>query len=93
MQNVAHIECRVTGRVQMVMYRDFTQRKARLLELFGFVRNNPDGSVTVVAEGEKEGLTRFIEKLHKGSLLARVDDVEVEWKAATGEFKDFLITY
>ena len=87
------IECRVTGRVQMVMYRDFIQRKASGLGLFGFVRNNPDGSVTVVAEGLREKLEQLIVKLHKGSILSRVDNVKVEWKEATGEYSEFKIEY
>lgn len=91
--SVEHIECRVTGRVQMVMFRDFAQRKARKLGLCGFVRNNEDGSVTVLAEGAREKLEAYIAYLHKGSVLARVDAVEVEWKRTTGEYKDFLIVY
>ena len=77
----------------MVMYRDFTQRKASGLGLAGFVRNNADGSVTVVAEGPREKLEQLIAKLHKGSILARVDNVEAEWKQATGEYKKFVIDY
>lgn len=90
MQN-EHMECRVTGRVQMVMYRDFAQRKARKLGLLGFVRNNDDGSVTVVAEGVREKLDAYIAYLHKGSVFACVDNVEVEWKSATGEYTTFYI--
>lgn len=87
------VECRITGRVQMVMYRDFAQRKARKLGLFGFVRNNNDGSVMVVAEGEHGVLERFVSLLRKGSVLSRVDQVEVEWKEATKEYGDFIIKY
>lgn len=92
MQN-ERIECRITGRVQMVLYRDFAQRKARKLGLLGFVRNNDDESVTVVAEGEHEKLETFIALLRKGSVLSHVDNVEVEWKSATREFKYFGIVY
>ena len=87
------IECTVTGRVQMVLYRDFAQRKAHKLGLFGFVRNNNDGSVTVIAEGEHEKLERFIALLRRGSVLSKVDMVTVQQNAATGEFEDFLIVY
>src|SRR3989338_1128327 len=82
------IECKITGRVQMVMFRDFAQRKARKFGLCGFVRNNADGSVAVVAEGTREKLEDFLQLLDKGSVLSRVDDVEVEWKAATGEYAE-----
>jgi len=92
-EDIERIECHITGRVQMVLYRDFAQRKARRLGLLGFVRNNTDGSVTVVAEGERVKLEVLIEKLRKGPVLARVDVVEAAWKDATGEFEDFSITY
>ena len=78
----------------MVMFRDFSQRKARKLGLVGFVHNETDGSVTVVAEGPREILETYISTyLKKGSILSRVDNVEVTWSEATGEFEDFLIKY
>lgn len=77
----------------MVMYRDFAQRKARKLGLVGFVRNENDGSVTVVAEGSHELLERYIAYLHKGSIFSHVENVQVEWKEASNEFKDFTIRY
>lgn len=75
----------------MVMYRDFSQRKARKLGLVGFVKNETDGSVTVVAEGTKEKLDTYLVYLHKGSILSRVENVRVEWKESTNEFTDFKI--
>jgi len=87
------IEAIVSGRVQMVMYRDFTQRKASGLKLSGEVRNLPDGTVEVVAEGPREKLERLVEKLHTGPVLARVDDVKVEWRPASGTFSKFRIAY
>ena len=87
------IECKVTGRAQMVMYRDFSQRKGRKLGLVGFAHNETDGSVIVIAEGSKEQLEKYISYLQKGSILSRVDNVQVEWIEATGEFTDFKIQY
>jgi len=83
----------ITGKVQMVMYRDFVQRKASGLGLSGSVRNKDDGSVVVVAEGEEEDLEELIERLHKGPFLARVRDVKLSWSDATSEFKGFKIEY
>lgn len=77
----------------MVMYRDFAQRKARGLKLVGDVLNLPDGTVRVRAEGTRELLERYLAKLHKGPLLARVENVVHEWKPATGEYRDFTILY
>lgn len=87
------IECRITGRVQLVMFRDFTQRKASSLGLFGTVENKKDGSVVVVAEGEKDKLEHLLLLLKRGSLLSRVDKVETKWGEATGDFSDFKIVY
>lgn len=87
------VECHITGRVQMVMFRDFTTRNARRLGLIGFVKNNPDGSVTAVAEGEEDNLRAFLKKLERGPLLARVDHVETNWKEPFGDFPDFRIVY
>ncbi len=75
----------------MVMYRDFAQRKARALGLSGEVQNMPDGSVRVIVEGEKKDITEFMELLKKGPVLARVDDVLVEWVEPTGAFSGFSI--
>jgi len=87
------IEAIVSGRVQMVMYRDFAQRKARGLKLVGEVQNLPNGTVRVIAEGERKDLERYIGKLRRGPLLADVSGVEVSWKDATGMYEKFSITY
>ena len=87
------VECNITGRVQMVMFRDFTKRHARRLELAGLVKNNADGSVTVIAEGEENILHLLLQKLKKGPLLARVDRIDSRWKEPRGDFSQFDIVY
>ncbi len=87
------IEALVSGRVQMVMYRDFMQRKASSLGLTGTVRNLSDGTVEVIAEGSRTALEKFIQKLRMGSILAHVEGVRVSWLPATGTFQKFLIAY
>jgi len=87
------IRCIILGRVQMVMYRDFAQRKSRDFNVVGYVQNLADGSVEVVAQGTPDELKGFIEKLNEGSILARVDSVSVEWRAPTERFDDFTIRY
>ena len=91
MQKCLH--ARVTGRVQMVMFRDFTRRAARRLGLVGEVKNLPDGSVEVCAEGEEQKLNELLLHLKKGPLLARVDDINVEWMEPNGQWKSFDIIY
>ena len=81
------------GRVQMVMFRDFTRRGALALGLKGTVKNNPDGSVAIVAEGPETALEKLLVRIRTGSLLSKVENVEVEWKEPTGEYADFIIAY
>jgi len=87
------IHCRITGKVQMVIYRDFVQRKARALGISGTVENKEDRSVEVIAQGEEENLKKLIEHLHKGSFLARVAQVEVEWREPDESLEGFTILY
>ena len=87
------LEAIVSGRVQMVMYRDFAQRKARGLRLSGEVQNLKDGTVRVVAEGSRASLEKYLYKLHGGPLLARVENVTPVWKEAQGIYKGFEIVY
>src|SRR3989344_224255 len=58
------IETIVSGRVQVVMYRDFATRKARGLGLVGEVKNLPDGTVRVVAEGAR---TPYVRRPSRGT--------------------------
>ncbi len=87
------IEAIVTGRVQMVMYRDFAQRKARGLGLVGEVQNLKDGTVRVVAEGPRKSLETYVAKLARGPLLARVETVKSVSLPALGIYTAFDINY
>ena len=87
------IECIITGKVQGVGYRDFVMRHARALWLTGVVKNVKPGTVTVIAQGPEDKLSRFIEHLRKGPFLARVRDVEVMWREPQDNFKDFSILF
>jgi acylphosphatase len=83
----------VSGRVQGVMMRDFVQRSAKKLGLSGYVKNLSDGTVEVVAQGEKAILEKLVERLHKGSMFSRVDRVEVEWRMPSTPYSGFVIDY
>ena len=93
MEEIIEIEALIRGRVQLVMFRDFARRNADRLGRFGFVRNSPDGTVTVVAQGGKEVLEKFIELLKKGSLLSKVESVSVAWRVPQKSYKYFTIVY
>lgn len=68
----------VTGRVQRVAYRYFTQQAAQALELTGWVKNLPDGSVEVRVAGDAAVLERFREQLSSGPRFARVEGIAEE---------------
>ena len=77
----------------MVMFRDFTCRKARKIGVTGFVRNLPDGTVEAVAQGSRENLEKLIEYLRKGSMLSHVENVAVEWRTPQKTFDSFELVY
>jgi len=66
----------VRGRVQGVGFRWFVEREAHILQIAGWVRNNHDGSVEVLAVGTREQLAGLRSRLREGPRAARVDDVE-----------------
>jgi len=84
---------RISGMVQGVGFRYFAQRKALALGLSGYVRNLPDGTVEVYAEGQRDLLENFLGELHQGPEFSRVDEVKVEWREPTGKYETFVITY
>lgn len=85
--------CTVTGKVQGVRYRDFVQVSAGELGLKGYIRNNADGTVIVVAQGLPDTLKEMVEYLHEGSLQAKVDGVAVEWRTASVTYDDFSVLH
>ncbi len=66
----------VRGRVQGVGFRWFVEAEAHRLGIAGWVRNNADGSVEVLAMGAREQLAALRSRLRQGPRAARVDDVE-----------------
>ena len=83
----------VSGRVQGVFFRSNTQKQARKLNLTGWVKNNPDGTVEIIAEGSQEALKKFEAWCRKGPMLARVDEIKVKKEPSTGEFTSFSLHY
>lgn len=87
------VELTVRGVVQGVGYRAFARTVALERGLRGWVRNNPDGTVTAVAEGPRDDLLAFIEACRRGPRSAEVTGIDVKWGPATGREKGFVIRY
>lgn len=81
----------ISGRVQGVGFRFFTQAIADREQIDGWVRNTPDGSVEVEAEGEARAMMRFEEAIRSGPMGARVDRIEVTVTVPGANGTGFLI--
>jgi acylphosphatase len=90
---IKRIVLKIYGEVHGVSFRYYTQQKARSLNLIGWVRNEPDGTVKIMAEGEEKNLKKLVDWCYNGVRFAKVDKVEVKWEEASGEFKEFEIKY
>lgn len=82
----------VHGRVQGVFFRDYTRRQAQELGLAGWVRNQPDGTVEAVVEGDAGKLTVMREWLHSGSPQSEVVSLDINEEEPCGE-AGFTIRY
>jgi len=83
----------ITGRVQGVGFRWFVLRRAKSLELTGWVRNLPDGSVEVWAEGGRDALDSLEILLKDGPPGSHVSELQSRSTVASGRFTDFDISY
>ncbi len=81
----------VRGRVQGVGFRWFVEREAHMLGIAGWVRNNHDGSVEVLAQGTRDQLAGLHSRLREGPRAARVDNVEVSEASAADGLSSFRI--
>jgi acylphosphatase len=81
----------VRGRVQGVGFRWFVEREAHALGIAGWVRNNHDGSVEILAQGTRDQLSGLHSRLREGPRAARVDSVEVSPADSTAGLSSFRI--
>lgn len=86
------IEAKYYGRVQGVGFRFTAQRLAEDLDIKGWVKNLPDGSVQVVAEGQEDNLNRLLEGL-RHNFKEYIRDTGLDWQEATGRFSDFRVAF
>ena len=83
----------VSGKVQGVLFRDRTRRKARQIGVQGWVKNLPDNRVEMLLEGEKEKIQELIEWIKSEPFLVRVDNLEVKLEKYQNEFNNFEVKY
>jgi acylphosphatase len=81
----------VRGRVQGVGFRWFVEREAHVLGIAGWVRNNHDGSVEVLAQGTRDQLLGLHSRLREGPRAARVDSVDVSDATPVNGMSSFQI--
>jgi acylphosphatase len=81
----------VSGCVQGVCFRAFTEKQAIKLGILGFVKNCDNGTVEIVACAEKEALENFINCCHKGPLMAKVKNLIINDYGPSKSFTQFDI--
>ena len=86
-----HINIKIYGSVQGVSFRYYTQAKAKKLDISGFVRNEPDGTVYIEAEGEEEKLIDFLAWCRQGPKWAKATKIEHQISSDMKNYKSFII--
>lgn len=87
----SEIYCVLKGKVQRVGFRDYIETYAREQGVFGWVRNNTDGSVELVIQGTPDQLKACIEVLNQGTPLTRVESLSVDWRTPAKQFDEFRV--
>ena len=87
------VHVRVTGVVQGVGFRFFVCRAARKMGLVGYVRNRPDGSVELEAEGESSCVSALVDSVGSGPPGARVGNTSVRSRPVEGSETGFDIRW
>jgi acylphosphatase len=93
MPDIVRLQARVHGFVQGVSFRYYTLRQAQTLGLDGYVRNCWDGTVEVVAEGEREAVNKLLSWLRTGPAYAEVKTVDCAWEEPRGDLKQFEVRF
>jgi len=91
LSTMVELEAIVKGKVQGVRFRDYVEKTATELALTGYVKNLPDGSVLVVAQGLPDNLKELVEHLYEGSILSQVESVAVDWRTGAVTYRDFSL--
>ncbi len=81
----------VFGDVQGVGFRSLTQHRAKRLGVGGWVKNNTDGTVEAVFEGDDDKVDEMIEFCRRGPVGSHVENVEVLIEQIENRFKEFKV--
>lgn len=94
MENKVCAHAIITGKVQGVFFRMETRTAAKRFNVNGWVKNNMDGSVEALFEGDKKNVESILRWCSEGGPpLSDVTDVAVNWEAYSGKYSEFRITY
>lgn len=91
--NNVRVRLIIKGRVQGVWFRESTRREALALGVFGWVRNRPDRTVEILAEGPEAQVKELVSWCNQGPPVARVDNVYETMEKWKGEFESFDILF
>jgi acylphosphatase len=81
----------IKGIVQGVGFRFFVYQHGTILKLRGWVRNRNNGDVETLAEGSRQDLDYFLEKLKEGPEIAQVIETKVDWQLYKGDLPVFTV--
>ncbi len=93
MEGILEARVVVSGRVQGVWFRGFTQRVAEDAGVRGWVRNIPGRRVEALLQGERDAVEKVVDLMREGPPGAAVTDLAVSWGPPSGEFHGFDIRY
>lgn len=83
----------IEGFVQGIGFRQFVKKEAVKRNIYGWVRNLPDGRVEALLAGDQKFVEQLIELCRKGPMLSAVDNVEVLWEDYDNHYTAFEISH
>lgn len=92
-KKIKRVEIIVHGRVHGVSFRYYTREMAERLNLLGWARNEPEGSVKIIAQGKNEDLSLLIEWAKEGPRHAQVEKIETRWLEAGDDLRGFEVRH
>ena len=84
------LNIKISGKVQGVSFRSHAKKYAEIFQVNGYVKNMPDGSVEIAAEGEDKKLTDFVDAMKQGPQFAKIDNVQIT-EQKPQKFKNFEV--